>query len=164
MEQLGYTNIWEAPQLVKVCINMGVGEATSSFESLEHAMDELAIILGQRPCITRAKRSIAAFAVRQGQAIGCRATLRGNRMWEFLDRLFNIALPRIRDFRGLPRSAFDGRGNYTIGLDDHLIFPELSYDDVEKTRGLSITIITTAGTDEAAAALLEGLGIPLQAA
>ncbi len=164
MEQLGYTSMWQAPRLVKVCVNMGVSEATTNFDTLENAINELAIVLGQRPCITRAKRSIAAFGVRQGQAIGCRATLRANQMWEFLDRLFNIALPRIRDFRGLSRSTFDGRGNYTIGIDDHLIFPELSYDEVEKTRGLSITIVTTAETDEAAAAFLEALGLPLQAA
>ena len=164
MEQFGYNNIFEVPQLVKVSVNMGVGEATGNFDTLENAVEELAKIIGQRPCITRAKRSIAAFSVRQGNPIGCRATLRGARMWEFVDRLFNATLPRIRDFRGLPRSSFDGRGNYTIGINDHLIFPELGYDDVEKIRGLSITIVTTARSDEEAAALLEALGLPLQAA
>lgn len=163
MEQFGHTNIYQAPQLVKVSVNMGVGEATTNFDTLENAVTELARIVGQRPCITRAKRSIAAFGVRQGQAIGCRATLRGARMWEFLDRLFNVSLPRIRDFRGLPRGSFDGRGNYSIGLDDHLIFPELGYDDVEKVRGFSVTIVSTARTDAEAAALLAGLGLPLQA-
>lgn len=162
IEEFSYRNMWEAPHLVKVCVNMGVSEATDRFETLENAMDELVIITGQRPCVTRAKKSIAAFGVRRGQAIGCRVTLRGARMWEFLDRLFNVALPRIRDFRGLPRNSFDGRGNYTIGINDHLIFPELSYDEVEKTRGLSITIVTTAETDEEAAAFLEGMGLPLQ--
>ncbi len=164
MEQFGYTNPWQAPRLVKISVNMGVGEATSNFETLENAMNELALIIGQRPCITRAKRSISTFNVRKGQAIGCKATVRGARMWEFVDRLFNTALPRIRDFRGLPQSGFDGRGNYTMGLDDHLIFPELSYDEVEKTRGMSITIVTTAKTDEEASALLEGLGMPLASA
>ncbi len=164
VERFGYTNLWQAPRLVKVCVNMGVSEATDRFETLENAMDELSIITGQRPCITRAKRSIATFGLRQGQAIGCRVTLRGARMWEFLDRLLNIALPRIRDFRGLTRNSFDGRGNYTMGINDHLIFPELSYDEVEKTRGLSITIVTTAQADEEAAAFLEDLGLPLQSA
>ena len=164
MEQFSYGNAFEAPRLVKVCVNMGVGEATSNFETLEKALTELAKIVGQHPCLTRAKRSIAAFGVREGQAVGCRATLRGARMWEFVDRLFNIALPRIRDFRGLARGSFDGRGNYNIGIDDHLIFPELGYDEVEKTRGLNVAIVSTAETDEEAAALLEALGLPLQSA
>ncbi len=161
MERFGHQNIWEVPRLQKVCVSMGVSEATTNFETLEKAVHELALIIGQRPCITRTKQSIAAFGTRQGQAIGCRATLRGDRMWEFLDRLFNIAVPRIRDFRGLPRSGFDGRGNYTMGINDHLIFPELGYDDVEKTRGLSVTIVTTAEADDKGIALLEELGIPL---
>ncbi len=153
--------MWEAPRVQKVCVSTGVSEATTNFETLENAIGELALILGQRPCITRAKQSIAAYGVRAGQAIGCKATLRGDRMWEFLDRLFNIAVPRIRDFRGLPRNGFDGRGNYSLGVNDHLIFPELGYDDVEKTRGFSVTIVTTARTDDEGMALLEGLGLPL---
>ncbi len=161
MEQFGYKNIWQVPRPQKVCVTMGISEATSSFETLENGINELALILGQRPCITRAKRSIAAFGIRQGQAIGCRATLRGKRMWEFLDRLFNIAVPRIRDFRGLPRSGFDGRGNSSMGINDHLIFPELSYDDVQKTRGLGITVVTSAASDDEAMGLLESLGLPL---
>ena len=161
MEQFGHTNIWRVPRLQKVCVTMGIAEATASFEMLESGINELALILGQRPCITRAKRSISAFGVREGQAIGCKATLRGGRMWEFLDRLLNIAVPRIRDFRGLPRSGFDGRGNYSMGLNDHLIFPELGYDDVQKTRGLGITVVTSAASDDEGMALLEGLGLPL---
>ncbi len=160
-EQFGYENIWEVPRPQKICVSMGISEATDNFETLENAVNELALIVGQRPCITRAKQSIAAFGVREGQAIGCKATLRGNRMWEFADRLFNIAIPRIRDFRGLPRSGFDGRGNYSMGIDDDLIFPELTYDDIEKTRGLCITIVTTAPSDDEGRALLEALGLPL---
>jgi len=161
MEQFGYRNIWQVPRPQKIVVSMGVSEATESFEALENAIDELALIVGQRPCITRARRSIAAFNVRRGQAIGCKATLRGARMWEFADRLFNIAVPRVRDFRGLPRSGFDGRGNYSMGINDQLIFPELTYDDVKKTRGFSITIVTTAQTDDRGIALLEGMGLPL---
>ena len=161
MEQFGYQNIWQVPRPQKIAVSMGVSEATDNFELLENAVNELALIVGQRPCITRARQSIAAFGVRQGQAIGCKATLRGARIWEFADRLFNIAVPRIRDFRGLPRSGFDGRGNYSMGVNDHLIFPELTYDDVKKTRGLSITIVTTAQTDDKGIALLEGMGLPL---
>ncbi len=163
MERFGYKNVWQAPRLEKICVNMGVGEARGQIETLERAVAELAIILGQRPCITRAKKSIAAFQIRKGMPIGCRATLRGDRMWEFLDRLISLALPRIRDFRGLPPDSFDGRGNYSLGITDHLIFPELSYDDVEKSRGMDITIVTTAQSDEEAEALLRGLGLPLRA-
>jgi len=160
-EQFGYENIWEVPRPQKICVSMAISEATDNFETLENAVNELALILGQRPCITRAKQSISAFGVREGQAIGCKATLRGSRMWEFADRLFNIAIPRIRDFRGLPRSGFDGRGNYSMGIDDDLIFPELTYDNIEKARGLCITIVTTARSDEEGMALLETIGLPL---
>jgi len=160
-EQFGYENIWEVPRPQKICVSMGISEATDNFETLENAINELALIVGQRPCITRAKQSISTFGVREGQAVGCKATLRGNRMWEFADRLFNIAIPRIRDFRGLPRSGFDGRGNYSMGIDDHFIFPELTYDDVEKTRGFCITIVTTAPSDDEGMALLEAIGLPL---
>jgi len=162
IERFGYSNMWEAPRLVKVSLNMGVDSAKENFESLERAMQELSVIAGQWPAMTRAKKSISAFGIRQGQPIGCRVTLRDDRMWEFLDRLFNVAMPRVRDFRGLSPNAFDGRGNYTLGLSDQLIFPELGYDDIERIRGLDITIVTTAGTDEEGRAFLELLGLPLQ--
>lgn len=161
MERFGYKNVYQVPRPVKVCISMGVGRAKEDYQTLENAVQEVALIVGQRPAITRAKRSISAFGVRKGMPVGLRVTLRGNRMWDFLDKLFNLALPRIRDFRGLPRDAFDGRGNYTIGITDHLIFPELGYDDVERQRGMDITIVTSARTDEEAMALLEELGMPL---
>ncbi len=162
MERFGYRNVWQAPRLGKVCINMGVEGARESFETLERAMQELSVIAGQWPAITRAKKSISAFSIRAGQPIGCRVTLRDDRMWEFIDRLFNVAMPRIRDFRGLSPDSFDGRGNYSLGLNDQLVFPELGYDDIERVRGMDITIVTTARTDEEARALLELLGLPLQ--
>ena len=163
--RFGRENLYEAPALTKVSVNMRAASARAESDmtkDMEEAVRELSLIVGQRPATTRAKKSIAAFGVREGMPLGCRATLRGARAWEFLDRLFNIALPRIRDFRGLPRDAFDGRGNYTIGIDDQLIFPELGYDDVQRQRGMNITVVTTAQTDEEAAALLEGLGLPLE--
>jgi large subunit ribosomal protein L5 len=161
IERFGYTSPMQAPRLVKVAINSGVGKAKEDFSTLENAVREIAKIVGQQPVITRAKKSIANFAIRKGMPIGLRVTVRGPRMWEFVDKLFNLALARIRDFRGLSRDAFDGRGNYTLGLTDLLIFPELGYDDVERQRGMDITIVTTARTDEEAMALLEGLGLPL---
>jgi large subunit ribosomal protein L5 len=164
MERLGYTNMWQVPRLVKVSINMGVSDGKDDIKLLESAIRELSQVIGQRAAITRARKAVAAFGIREGMPIGCKATLRGDRMYEFVDRLFNIALPRIRDFRGLSPHAFDGRGSYSIGIQDHLIFPELGYDDVEKTRGLDITIVTTAKTDEEAAALLREMGLPLAAA
>ncbi|MBM3472128.1 MAG: 50S ribosomal protein L5 [Armatimonadetes bacterium] len=164
MDRFGYTNIWEVPRLVKVSVNMGVSDGKEDIKNLEQAIKELAMIIGQRACIRRARKSIAAFGLRAGMAVGCKATLRGVRMYEFVDRLFNVCLPRIRDFRGLSPHAFDGRGSYTIGIKDHLIFPELGYDDVAKTRGMDITIVTTAKTDEEAAALLREMGLPLAAA
>jgi len=160
MERFGYKNIWQAPRLEKVCINMGVGQAKENVDTLEAAVRELTTIAGQKVVITKAKKSISAFGIRQGMSIGCRVTLRGLRMWEFTDRLLSVALPRIRDFRGVSRNAFDGRGNYSFGLDDQLIFPELGYDDIERQRGLEITFVTTARTDEEAVALLEMLGVP----
>ena len=163
MQQFGYGNIWQVPRVWKVCINMGVTGAAQDQKLLEAAMSELALICGQRPAVRRAKRSVASFAIRQGQAIGCVVTLRGQRMYEFLDRLFSAALPRIRDFRGLPRRSFDGRGNYSIGIREHIIFPELGYDDVQRIRGMDITITTTAKSDEEAAALLGAMGMPLAA-
>ena len=160
MERFGYTNVWQVPRLEKLAINMGVGKAKESTDILDAAVKELTIIAGQKVVITKAKKSISAFGIRMGMPIGCRVTLRGDRMWEFTDRLFSISLPRIRDFRGLSRNAFDGRGNYSFGLDDQLIFPELGYDDIERQRGLSITFVTSARTDEEARALLELLGLP----
>lgn len=160
MERFGFTNVWQAPRLEKLSINMGVGKAKEGTETLDAAVRELTTIAGQKVVITRAKKSISAFGIRMGMPIGCRVTLRGERMWEFTDRLFSIALPRIRDFRGLSRNAFDGRGNYSFGLDDQLIFPELGYDDIERQRGMEITFVTTARTDEEARALLELLGLP----
>ncbi len=161
MERFGYSNSWEAPRLRKVSVNMSVAEAGNDIDTLDAAVRELSLITGQWPAITRARRSIATFGIREAQPIGCRVTLRGDRMYEFVDRLFNIALARIRDFRGLSPDSFDGRGNYTIGIDDELIFPELNYDDVSKVRGMDITIVTTADTDEEAAELLTAMGIPL---
>jgi large subunit ribosomal protein L5 len=163
MKQFGYKNLWQVPRLVKVSVNMGVSDAKEDIKNLEQVIRELATIIGQRAAITRAKKSIAAFGLRAGMPVGCKATLRGDRMYEFVDRLFNVCLPRIRDFRGLSPHAFDGRGSYTIGIKDHLIFPELGYDDVAKTRGMDITIVTTAKTDEEAAALLREMGLPVAA-
>ncbi|NPV47465.1 MAG: 50S ribosomal protein L5 [Armatimonadetes bacterium] len=161
MERFGYKNIWQAPRLEKVCLNIGISsKREGGQEALEAATRELTRIVGQRAVVTRARRSIAAFGVRQGMPIGVRVTLRGDRMWEFVDRLISISLPRIRDFRGIPRNSFDGRGSYSFGIDDQLIFPELGYDDVEKQRGMSITMVTTAKTDEEALAFLEMLGMP----
>jgi large subunit ribosomal protein L5 len=163
-KQFGYTSPMQAPRPYKVCINMGVRGGNDDPKVLDAAVQELAVICGQRPCVTRAKKSIANFKIRAGMPIGCRVTLRGDRMYEFLDRLFSVALPRIRDFRGLSPNAFDGRGNYTLGVTEQLIFPELGYDDVQSVRGMHITICTTAQTDEEAAALLRHLGLPLAAA
>jgi len=162
MRELGLSNPMQAPRLRQVVINMGVGVATQDPKALEGAVRELAQITGQRPAITRARKSIAAFKVRENNPVGCRVTLRGDRMYEFLDRLFNAALPRIRDFRGLPPRSFDGRGNYTMGIREQLIFPELSIDEIERVRGMDITIATTAKTDEAGRALLSKLGLPLR--
>lgn len=160
-KRFGYENPAQAPRPLKVCVNMGVQGARQEPKTLEAAMNELATITGQWPARRRAKRSIASFGIRAGDPIGCVVTLRGRRMYEFLDRLFNVALPRIRDFRGLARRSFDGRGNYSFGVREQLIFPELGYDDVERVRGMDITIATSARTDEEAAALLELMGMPL---
>ena len=161
-ERFDYDNVLEVPRPRKVSVNMSVPEAQSDIESLDAARRELSLIAGQMPAVTRARRAISNFGIQKGQPIGLRVTLRGNRMWEFIDRLFNVALPRIRDFRGLPADAFDGRGNYSLGIDDELIFPELSYDEVESSRGLDIAIVTTAETDEEARELLMALGLPLE--
>lgn len=161
MERFDYGNVWQAPRLRKISLNMTVADADTDIDALDAAREELALIAGQAPAVTRARRAISNFGIRRGQPIGLRVTLRGARMWEFADRLLNVALPRIRDFRGLSPDAFDGRGNYSLGIDDELIFPELSYDDVESSKGLDITIVTTAEADEEARELLARLGLPL---
>lgn len=160
-EQLGL-NIMQVPQIKKVVINIGMGEAMDNPKALDAAVSDLSEITGQKPVITKARTSIAAFKLREGRAIGVKVTLRGERMWSFLDRLMNIVLPRVRDFRGVPRDAFDGRGNYTLGLREQLIFPEIEYDKIDKVRGMEITIVTTATNDEQAARLLEMLGMPFR--
>jgi large subunit ribosomal protein L5 len=161
-KEFGITNVMAVPRIEKVSVNMGMGDAIQNIKLLDDAVEELTALAGQRPAITRAQKSIAAFKLREGMPIGCRVTLRGNRMWEFLDRLLTIALPRVRDFRGVPTKSFDGRGNYTVGIRDHLIFPEVDYNKVERPKGMNITIVTTAGNDERAQYLLRELGMPFQ--
>ena len=161
-KELGISNINNVPRLQKIVVNMGVGAAASDHKLLDAAMNDMRIITGQQPCVTRAKKSIAGFHVREGQAIGCKVTLRGDRMWEFLDRLLSTALPRVRDFRGISRTSFDGRCNYTLGITEQLIFPEIEYDKVDRTRGMDITFVTTAENNENALALLEALGFPFK--
>ena len=162
MERFSYTNVHQVPRLEKIVLNMGVGAATQDAKLLESAATDMSIISGQKPAITRAKKSIAGFKVRQGMPIGCKVTLRGDRMWEFADRLLSTALPRIRDFRGVSTTSFDGRGNYSLGVTEQLIFPEIDYDKVDKIRGMDITFVTTAKTDEECRALLEELGFPFK--
>ncbi len=161
-ERFGYANVNEIPKLEKVVVNMSVGEAITNPKALDNAVAELTAITGQKPVVAKAKKSIAAFKLRQGVNIAAKVTLRGDRMYVFLDKLFNIVLPRIRDFRGLPERSFDGRGNYNLGLREQLVFPEINYDKVDKTRGMDITIVTTAKTDEEASAFLVAMGLPLQ--
>ena len=161
-EQLGITNINHVPRLEKIVVNMGVGEAVSDSKALDAAVSDLRTITGPQPIITKARKSIASFKIRTGMPIGCKVTLRGDRMWEFFDRLISAAIPRIRDFRGLPATSFDGRGNYTFGVTEQLIFPEIEYDKVDKVRGMDITFVTTADTDEAAKALLDAFGFPFK--
>ena len=158
--QFGYKNVMAVPRLVKINVNMGLGEAIANAKILDTASEELAAITGQRPVVTKAKKSIAAFKLRQGMPIGVTVTLRGDRMYEFFDRLVNTALPRVRDFRGVSTHSFDGRGNYTLGLRDQLIFPEIDYGKVDKARGMNITIVTTAATDDESSALLTLMGMP----
>ena len=160
-DELGLSSLMEVPRVTKITLNMGVGEAKTDAKVLEGAMDELTIIAGQRAQLRRARKSVAQFKIREGMPIGARVTLRGDRMWEFLDRLISIALPRIRDFRGLSPNSFDGRGNYSLGLREQIIFPEIDYDQIKEIRGLDVAITTTAETDEQAEALLRGLGMPL---
>lgn len=162
MEQFGYGNVHQVPRLEKIVVNMGVGAATQDAKLLDNAVNDLAIITGQKPAITRAKKSIASFKLRQGMPIGCKVTLRGDRMWEFFDRLLSTALPRIRDFRGVSSKAFDGRGNYSLGVNEQLIFPEIDYDKVDKIRGMDITFVTSAETDEECRALLDQFGFPFK--
>ena len=161
-KEFGIDNIMAVPRIERISLNMGMGEAISNIKILDDAVEELAALAGQRPVITRAQKSIAAFKLRQGMPIGARVTLRGTRMWEFLDRLISVALPRVRDFRGISTKSFDGRGNYTLGVRDQLIFPEIDYNKVEKAKGMNITIVTTAGNDERALFLLRELGMPFQ--
>lgn len=162
MKEFGYKNIFEVPKIEKVVINMGVGEATQNPDALEAAVADLTRIAGQKPVITRAKRSISAFKVREGMNVGCKVTLRGKRMYDFLEKLFNVVLPRVRDFRGMSPDGFDGRGNYSMGLKEQLIFPEIDYDQVTKIRGMNITITTTAKTDEEGRYLLRAMGMPFK--
>jgi len=160
VEQLGIKNVNCVPRLEKIVVNMGVGAAAGDSKLLDAAMNDMRIITGQQPCVTRAKKSIAGFHVREGQAIGCKVTLRGDRMWEFLERLLATALPRVRDFRGISPKSFDGRGNYTLGITEQLIFPEIEYDKIDKIRGMDIVVCTTAQTDEEARELLKLVGAP----
>ena len=162
MKERNYPNVMAVPRLTKVVINMGVGEATQNIKLLDAAMEELGKIAGQKPAVRRSRKSIAAFRLRQGMPIAATVTLRGERMYEFCDRLFNVALPRVRDFRGVPQNAFDGRGNYTLGLKDQIIFPEIDYAKVDKLRGMNVTFVTTARTDEESKLLLASLGMPFR--
>jgi len=164
MERFGYKNVMQVPRLEKVVVNMGVGEAIQNSKIIDNAVNDMTIITGQRPVVTKAKKSIAAFKLRQGMTIGCKVTLRGDRMYEFVDRLFSIALPRVRDFRGISPKSFDGRGNYSMGVKEQLIFPEIDYDKIDKVRGMDIIIVTTAKTDEEARELLRLMGMPFKAA
>ena len=162
MKEFGYKTPMEAPKLVKIVINIGVGDATQNAKALEDSVADLTLIAGQKPVVTHAKKSIATFKLREGQAIGCKVTLRGKRMYEFYDKLVSIALPRVRDFRGVSRNAFDGHGNYTLGVKEQLIFPEIDYDKIGKIRGMDIVIVTTAKKDEEALSLLTHLGMPFR--
>ncbi len=162
-EKFGYKNVMELPKVEKIIINMGVGEAVGNPKALDSAVADLTVIAGQKPILTRAKKSLAAWKLREGMPIGCKVTLRGTRMYQFLDKFMNIALPRVRDFRGVSDKAFDGRGNYAVGLKEQLIFPEIEYDKIDKIRGMNIVIVTTAKTDEEAKELLKLMGMPFRA-
>jgi large subunit ribosomal protein L5 len=160
MKEFNYSSVMQAPRLEKIVINMGVGDAITNAKALEDAVAELTVITGQKPVITKAKKSIANFKLREGMEIGCKVTLRGEKMYDFVDKLFNIALPRVRDFRGVNANAFDGRGNYTLGIKEQLIFPEVNFDKVNRVRGMDVVIVTTATTNAEGKALLAGLGMP----
>lgn len=162
MSKFGYKSVMQLPKVDKIVINMGVGDAVQNSKALDAAVEELTIITGQKPVVTKAKKSIAGFRLREGMPIGAKVTLRGERMYEFLDKLISIALPRVRDFRGVSKKAFDGRGNYTLGVKEQLIFPEIDYDKVSKVRGMDIVIVTTANSDEEARELLTQFGMPFQ--
>lgn len=162
MDQFKYTNIHQVPKLIKVTVNRGLGEASQNAKALDSSLNEIAIITGQKPVVTRAKKAIAGFKIRKGVPVGVMVTLRGDRMYDFLDRLINLALPRIRDFRGISPKSFDGRGNYSLGLREQLIFPEIEYDRIDQIRGMDISIITTANTDEEGRALLKEMGMPFR--
>lgn len=161
-EQFGFKNPYEIPRLEKIVLNMGLGEAIQNMKIMDTAVEELKAIAGQKPVITRAKKSIAAFKLREGMPIGCMVTLRRQRMWDFLNKLVNIALPRVRDFRGISGKAFDGNGNYSLGIKEHIIFPEIDYDKIDKIKGLNVSIVTSATTDEEGKALLKLLGMPFK--
>ena len=159
-DKFNYTSVMAVPKIDKIVLNMGVGDATQNSKLLDEAVEELGLIAGQKPLITKAKKSIAGFRLREGMSIGAKVTLRGTRMYDFLDKLINVSLPRVRDFHGVPTKSFDGRGNYTLGVKEQLIFPEINFDDVDKVRGMDIVIVTTANTDEEGRDLLKGLGMP----
>ncbi len=161
-EQFGYTNVHQIPKVVKIVINRGLGEASQNAKALESSLSELAVITGQKPVVTRAKKAIAGFKIRQGMPVGAMVTLRSDKMYSFLDRLISLALPRIRDFRGVSPKSFDGRGNYSLGVREQLIFPEISYDTIDQLRGFDVSIITTANTDEEGRALLKEMGMPFR--
>lgn len=163
MEQFNYTNIHQVPKVIKVTVNRGMGDAAQNAKAMEASLQEIGIITGQKPVVTRAKKAIAGFKIRQGMPVGIMVTLRGDRMYDFLDRLINLSLPRIRDFRGISPKSFDGRGNYTLGIREQLIFPEVEYDKIDQIRGMDISIITTANTDEEGRALLKEMGMPFRA-
>ena len=160
MEKFNYSSKMQAPKIEKIVLNIGVGDAVSNSKLLDDAVNELTLITGQKPVVTRAKKSIAGFKLREGQAIGCKVTLRGERMYEFLDKLVNVSLPRVRDFKGVSKNSFDGRGNYTMGIKEQLIFPEIDYDKIDKVRGMDMCFVTTAATDEEARELLKLMGAP----
>jgi len=162
MQEFNYRNVMEVPRLSKVVVNVGVGEALTDAKALDHTVQDMATITGQRPIVTKAKKSVAGFKLREGRSIGVKVTLRGHRMWDFFDRLTNVALPRVRDFRGVSPDAFDGRGNYTLGLREQLLWPEIDYDQIDKIRGMEVSIVTTAKTDEEGRQLLALLGMPFQ--
>jgi large subunit ribosomal protein L5 len=162
MKEFSYKNVMQVPRLEKVVLNMGVGAAVANPKDLDNAVRDMGLISGQKPVVTRAKRSIAAFKIREGMRIGCKVTLRGDRMWDFLDKLFNVTLPRVRDFGGISPNSFDGRGNFAMGVKEQLVFPEIEYDTVDRTRGMDIIITTTARNDEEARGLLRHLGLPFR--
>jgi large subunit ribosomal protein L5 len=162
INEFNYRNIMEVPKLIQVVLNMGLGEAIQNIKILDNAVEELALIAGQKPVITRAKKSIASFKLRENMPIGCMVTLRRDRMYDFLDKLIHVALPRVRDFRGVSAKSFDGRGNYTLGIREHIIFPEINYDKIDKIKGLNITVVTSSKTDEEGRSLLKHLGMPFR--